>query len=165
MYAQKNLFLLSLFFLPATFLHELCHFTVGLITFAKPISFNILPKKQDNSYVLGNVDFKNINFFNAFLTGLAPVLLIIGLYFLDKNNFALYKKIWGYIFNSTELNIVSFIILVYINYILIYSGIPSSQDFKVVFSHPIGLILWLIVIGIILFFFLYKPIVLKNIFG
>jgi hypothetical protein len=163
-YAQRNIYLLSLFFIPATFLHELTHFIVGLITFAKPTNFNLLPKKEGDSYVLGNVNFENINFFNALFTGIAPVLLIVALYFLDKNNFALYKEICHNYCHMDEFNLIAFFILVYINYIFIYSGIPSSQDFKVIFSHPFGIIFWGIIISIIFYIFFYKVVEFSNFF-
>ena len=162
-YAQRNLFLLWLFFFPATFLHELAHFSVGLVTLGKPTSFNLIPKKENDSYTLGSVNFKNIMFFNALPTGAAPLLLIVGLYFLDKNNFELYKTIYFHI-TSIKLetfNIVSLLLLVYINYVLIYSGIPSSQDFKVIFSNKIGLVFWLLILSALFFFFFQNKLVEK----
>ena len=151
--ANKNIILLSLFFLPATFLHELAHLIVGIATFAKPTSFNLIPKKENDSYVLGSVNFKNINFFNAFPVSIAPLILLVLVYVLDKNNFQIYKKAYELIFHNTfEFNLFTFLSLIYLNYILIYSGIPSVQDFRVLISKPVGLFFWILVIIIIIGF-------------
>ena len=56
--------------------HELLHLIVGLITFARPTSFSIIPKKVGKKIVLGSVGFTNLNWTNAWLTALAPLLVI-----------------------------------------------------------------------------------------
>jgi len=155
MYAQKNIFLLSLFFLPATFFHELSHFLFGLVTFAVPTSFNLLPKKENNYYTLGSVNFKNVNFFNAFLVGIAPVSLLVLIYFLDRNNFYLYKKV----LNIRHFNCLDILLLSYINFIFVYSGIPSVQDFKVIFSKKLGLLFWVGIAILIGFYFCHSKLI------
>jgi len=162
--AQKNLFLLYLFFLPATILHELAHLLVGIVTFAMPTKFSLIPKKDVDGYKLGSVDLKNINFFNAFPIGIAPLLLLVILYFLDKNNFQLYYESVSYLYEKFNIlndykdifDLVFFCLLVYLNYILVYSSIPSIQDFKVVFSYKLGIILWILIFSIIAYFVFLK---------
>lgn len=56
--------------------HELLHLTVGLITFARPTSFSVIPKREGKKIVLGSVGFANLNWMNAWLTALAPLLVI-----------------------------------------------------------------------------------------
>jgi len=142
-YASKNIFLISLFFLPSTILHELLHFIVGFLTFAKPVSFSVIPKKSaDGSYTLGEVQFSNLNFFNSIPTALAPLLMLIGLYFFDL-----------YYWNYANENIWYFILFVYINFTAVYSGIPSGQDFKVALSNWVGIIFWLMIIWGSIYYF------------
>ncbi|WP_456469977.1 hypothetical protein [Caminibacter sp.] len=131
-----------------------------------PTSFNIWPKKENGEYILGNVTFKNIVFFNALIVGIAPVLLIVLLYFIDKNNFEIYLKTVDLLFGTGKnFNIASFCLFVYINYILVYSGIPSTQDFKVILSHKFGLLFWLLIFFCCFFFFLNDgQIAIKNFF-
>lgn len=158
-YANQNLFLLSVFFLPATFFHELAHFFFGFITLANPVNFSIFPKKEGEYYTLGSVNFNNINNFNALITGIAPVVLLVLLFFLDKNNFYLYKKV----LHKSDLGFFDILLLSYINFIFVYSGIPSTQDFKVIFSKKLGLFFWILIItgGI---FFMYQQEFISVIF-
>jgi len=131
----NNTFLLWLFFLPATIIHELLHFLVGLILFAKPKGFSLIPKKTESGYTLGEVRFVNLNFINTIPTALAPAIMFIALYYVDYFYFSYVKKEFLYL-----------ILLVYINNIAMYSAIPSGQDFKVAFSNITGLLFYLILI-------------------
>ena len=44
---------------------EAVHGLVGLLLFAKPRSFSIVPKRQGDTWVLGSVGFTNLNIWNA----------------------------------------------------------------------------------------------------
>lgn len=59
--------------LPGTLCHELAHFIVGLLTFAQPASFSIIPRRGQ----LGEVKLANARWYNAALTALAPLLLAL----------------------------------------------------------------------------------------
>jgi hypothetical protein len=134
-YTTRNRFLLGLFFLPSTFFHEFAHFFIGLITFAKPVHFSLFPKNEGNTLRLGEVKFANLNFFNSIPTALAPILLLVGLYYFDLY-FAAYIK----------ANILNLVLFIYVNFIFTSGGIPSSQDFKVAFSNVLGVVFWIIVL-------------------
>jgi len=135
--------LLKRYFFKITFLytflgtiaHELMHFTLGLLFFAKPIFFSLIPKKSNSGgYTLGSVSFNNINFINALPVSLAPLLLIpISLYllFLSIGSDTYYIK---FIFS-------------YLAAIFFISSKPSSADLNILFDNKKGIILYL---GIIL---------------
>jgi hypothetical protein len=142
---SSSTFFLWLFFLPATILHELLHFTVGLILFAKPKGFSLIPKKENGGYTLGQVTFSNLNFINTIPTALAPIIMFGILFYIDN-----------YFFMFVDKNIFYLILLVYINNTAMYSAIPSSQDFKVAFSNILGLFFYTILISLFIGYFLYQ---------
>lgn len=124
----NGILMTSLVNIPGTILHEIAHFMVGLVLNAKPASFNLLPKRRDNVYVMGSVGFRNIKFYNAFPSAMAPLLLLPLAYWL--NEYFLVTTIWRYIF---------FILL---ETVIIENAIPSATDFKVAFSSPLGLLFY-----------------------
>lgn len=127
----SNIYMSALVNIPGTFLHETAHFIVGLLFNACPTRFDLFPKKQGDCYVMGSVGFKNVNFFNAIPSALAPLLLlIIGYYF----------NIW--FFANIKITYLSYILYVLLQTIIIENAVPSSQDFKVAFSFPLGLLLY-----------------------
>lgn len=62
--------------LPGTFMHEALHGLVGLVLFAKPRSFSIVPKRQGDTWMLGSVGFTNLNIWNAAPVAFAPLLMV-----------------------------------------------------------------------------------------
>lgn len=132
--------MMHLLMLPGVLLHELSHFLVGLILWAKPVKFSIIPNKANNS--AGEVHFKNIRFFNAFPIAIAPIFGgvagVFGVYeyYFSIENELLYK--FGYFYLMT---------------VFIQSALPSKQDFKVAFSYPIGALIYLLIIFFLLEFY------------
>jgi hypothetical protein len=63
--------------LPGTLCHELAHFLVGLLTFARPASLSIVPRRAANGWQLGEVRLANARWYNAAPTALAPLLLVL----------------------------------------------------------------------------------------
>lgn len=112
--AFGNLYTAWLFYLLGTFLHELSHFIVSLITNGKPISFSIVPTKQGNSYIFGRVLSSNT---------LAPLLILPMVYVVDMYYF--------YFFKDTLYTQLFYIFLIVI---LIDNSIPSTTDFRIAFS-------------------------------
>lgn len=105
-----------LFLWPSTILHEFCHY-LGFLLGGKPVSFNVLPKKQaDGSYLLGSVQFEGLNWFNSFFIGLAPLLILVGLYYLAPQPGAPIK-----------------VFLIYwVEVGIFFAGaLPSAQDLKI----------------------------------
>ena len=64
--------------IPGTILHEMMHYIVGLVLNAHPCNFTIFPRKSpDGYYVMGSVGFRNVTFYNAIPSAMAPLLLLV----------------------------------------------------------------------------------------
>lgn len=69
----------AIFVLPGTFIHELLHFTVGLLLNAKPVSFSVWPRRSGpGHWTMGSVAFANVRWYNGAPVGLAPLLAPAG---------------------------------------------------------------------------------------
>lgn len=69
--------LFSFLTIAGTFFHELAHFIVGFLTNARPVSMNLIPRRvDDNNYQMGTVTFSNVRWYNAAITGLAPIIIL-----------------------------------------------------------------------------------------
>lgn len=115
------------------FFHEFAHAIVGLILGAKPQKFIIFPERHvlengKSCYVLGSVEFSNLNWFNTTATAMAPLLLLFVAYWIE-NNF------WHYFQTNSLINIVLYI---YLLIVFIINSIPSSVDFKMALKNPLG---------------------------
>lgn len=127
----SNIYMSALVNIPGTFLHEMSHFIVGLIFNACPTRFDLFPKKQGDCYVMGSVGFRNVNFYNAIPSALAPLLLLIIGYYFN-----------GWFFLNIKVTYFSYISYVLLQTIIIENAVPSRQDFKVAFSYPLGFLLY-----------------------
>ncbi len=56
--------------------HEMLHFIVGLVTRARPSSMSLVPRTEGGRLVLGSVGFVGLNWLNAWITALAPLLAL-----------------------------------------------------------------------------------------
>ena len=74
--ARRSAWQIALISLPGTAAHELSHFLVGTLLLAKPVSLNLIPKRQGKSWQLGAVSFSGLNIFNAAPVAYAPLLLV-----------------------------------------------------------------------------------------
>ena len=66
-----------LFTLAGTICHELAHFVVGLVTFARPASLSVLPRRAVGGWQLGSVTLARVRWYNAAPSALAPLLLLM----------------------------------------------------------------------------------------
>ncbi len=127
----RSMLLTSLINIPGTFLHETAHFLVGFVLNARPTSFTLFPKKSGDAYVMGSVGFKNIKFYNALPSALAPLaLLVVGFYF----------NRW--FFANIHLNLWTYFAYIVLQTIIIENALPSSTDFKVAFGNLVGVIFY-----------------------
>lgn len=62
--------------------HEMLHFIVGLVTMARPSSMSLVPRTEGGRLVLGSVGFVGLNWLNAWITALAPLLAFPIIYWL-----------------------------------------------------------------------------------
>lgn len=128
----KSMWLTATVNLLGTFLHELCHFLVGMITNAQPVDFDILPKKTaPGLYTMGSVSFENVRFYNALPSALAPLLLLFFGFWLNQNLRLL-----------MEPTINNYLLYIFFQTIIIENAIPSRTDLKVAFRYPLGILLY-----------------------
>lgn len=113
---------LAMISLPGTVTHELLHCLMGLLLFAKPRSFSILPKRQDDTLVLGSVGFSNLNIWNAAPVAFAPFLML-GIGWLLFEHWMLPNFQIG--------NYLIWVASGYITACSLFSCIPSATDFEV----------------------------------
>lgn len=131
----RSIILVSLINIPGTFLHETAHFLVGFLLNARPTSFTLIPRKAGDAYVTGSVGFKNIKFYNAFPSAMAPLLLLaVGYYFN------------GWFFAHIRLSLWTYFGYILIQTIIIENAIPSSTDFKVAFGNILGVVFYGVII-------------------
>ena len=127
----SNVYLSALVNIPGTFLHEMSHYLVGLFLNTYPTSFDLFPKKRDGGYVMGSVGFRNVQFYNAIPSAMAPLLLLIAGYYFNR-----------WFFSNVKITYLSYISYVLLQTVIIENAVPSTQDFKVAFSYPLGVLLY-----------------------
>ena len=129
--------------IPGTLLHEFMHFIVGLVLNAQPSNFCLVPRKgADGTYVMGSVGFRNITFYNAIPSALAPLLLLFVGFYLNRY--------WLPRINLTAINYVGY---VFLQTIIIENAMPSSTDFRVAVKYFLGIIIYLILFVFLFAFF------------
>ncbi|MBF0445227.1 MAG: hypothetical protein HQL68_06530 [Magnetococcales bacterium] len=130
--ASGSRFSISFINLFGTFCHELSHYIIGSLLWAKPTGFTLWPKRQSGGgFVLGSVSFSNIRFFNAIPTALAPLLLIFFAYYIEQNFFSLVDE-----------TALTFILYIFIIVVILENAIPSATDFKVAFDNMAGVVFY-----------------------
>lgn len=118
--------------IPGTFLHELMHYTVGLILNAHPCNFTLLPKRADNgTYIMGSVGFRNVTFYNAVPAAMAPLLLLVIGFYINR-----------YYLPRMEPTMVNYILYVLLQTIIIENAMPSGADFRVAGMYLRGILLY-----------------------
>jgi hypothetical protein len=105
--------------LAGTITHEASHWIIGFITFANPQGFSIIPKKEGDAWTLGSVSFKNLGWYNAAPTALAPFLLLAIPFIVAK-----YKTVQGIHFSVNDIG-VAFLVAPQL-----ISFWPSSVDWR-----------------------------------
>lgn len=126
--------------IPGTALHELMHYTIGLIFNARPCNFTLFPKKSlDGGYVMGSVAFRNIRFYNAVPSAMAPLLLLFIGFYLNR-----------YFLPTMRLTAVNYVLYVLLQTIIIENSMPSGADFRVAFLYPKGVVFYTILVLVML---------------
>ncbi len=127
----NNVYLISLLTLPGTFMHELMHLIASFLTFGKPKSFSIIPKKTNTGVTLGSVSSANITWYNAIIISLAPLLLYFIAYYIMKEL-------------PSNLNPLYYYAIIYFVANLLFAGTPSPTDWKLAFKKSWFLLLLLV---------------------
>ena len=136
----RNLWLCALINIPGTLLHELLHLCVGGFMNARPCNFTIMPRRDAyGAYVMGSVGFRNVRFYNAIPSALAPLLLLpIGFY------------INRYVLPLIPMNLTNYILYVLGQTIIVQNSLPSQADWKIAGMYKSGIVLYVILFGAIL---------------
>lgn len=119
--ARGGMWRLALLALPGTLVHELVHWIVGWLLFAKPAGLSLRPKRAANGWVLGSVSFRGIGLFNGAFVALAP-LLLLPLAWITLGELALpawADRRWGRWLGAG-----------YLTATLLFSALPSGQDLR-----------------------------------
>ena len=128
----RNIYIYALFHSLGTFLHELSHYFMSVVFNGKPRAFSIFPSKDKNGgIVLGYVESLNMTWYNKLPIGLAPLLLLVLVYFFDM-----------YWFIFVDKNIFTALGYIFIISVLVINSIPSIQDLKISFTCFTGLIFY-----------------------
>jgi len=78
--------LVSLLFLPGTFIHELCHAMAATFLGSRVTAFSIWPKIEGDSIKMGYAEVEVLDIFRNSLIGIAPLLVgTFALYFLSSS--------------------------------------------------------------------------------
>lgn len=118
--ARKWLPITAILALPGTILHELAHVCVGLLAFARPTSVSLWPRRERGQFVLGEVGFRSVGYFNGAPVALAPLLLLPLAAWLFLGT----VHAWGG-------NLLSWATDGYLTAVLLRASIPSSADVRV----------------------------------
>jgi hypothetical protein len=135
---KDRVYLFALITLPATFMHELMHFIISLITGGMPRGFSIFPKKSEEGYTLGYVESYNVTWYNGAFIGLAPLILLPIAYFFFK-----YQIV-------TETTISILVLKLYFLGTLIEGSMPSITDLELAIKKSLAFI-WLLLIGFVIY--------------
>lgn len=121
---KGRVLIFAMFTLPATILHELSHFIISVITFGKPISFSVLPRKSEKGWTLGSVTSSGSNWINQGLISLAPLTLLVVLYFM-------------WVYRDLSLSYLgNEYVFGYIAANLLVGSIPSTTDLRLAIQAP-----------------------------
>lgn len=153
---NSKLFII-LFELPGTFIHELSHASIVVLTGGKIESFTILPKFEKTRIVLGSVrHYSNKNaipFISIAPFFLNSIFLFIFTYFINKE----------YLYNLNIFYSVENFIFSYIRGIIITSSLLSSTDMKNAIKYSFNKIPLIFMILIIIICIFEYSIILDSI--
>lgn len=144
----KDYLVMSAYFL-SVFFHEMAHYLISFLMGGKPISMTIIPVKKEinengviyHRWELGNVVSKDINFFNAFPIGIAPLFLLIIAYYVFIAYFDFFDR-------ESGPQILFFYFLLYV---LISNSLPSREDLKIAFTATAFSFPFYLVVGILVY--------------
>ena len=119
-FLRHHIVIFSLAAFPGTLLHEFLHFIAGLITFGRPTGFSVIPRRVARGYALGSVRFAHVRWYNAWLIGLAPLLLL---------PMALSLLVWRV--QGLHGWVAAEFLWAYLLATLVYASMPSWPDIKI----------------------------------
>jgi hypothetical protein len=126
--SSSGSFVVILYCLPFTFMHELAHFLVAVLTGGRPSSFSIWPKRAGSIWILGSVNAAP-TILSAAPTALAPLGWLVIAYYV--------MVLWG----LRPVWVPEYLIVVVL-YACSAACTPSWQDIKAAIRNPFSLLLW-----------------------
>ena len=131
----RSMWLSALVNIPGTILHEMMHFIVGLFLNARPCNFTVFPRRgDDGNYVMGSVGFRNVTFYNAVPSAMAPLLLLPIGFYLNR-----------YFLPIMQPTFINYVLYVLLQTIIIENAIPSKADFRVAGMYWSGVAIYIFV--------------------
>jgi hypothetical protein len=73
-----SVYIMSVLFLPGTFIHELSHFAAALLLFVPVGDMQLVPKIKEESVELGSVSIAKTDFVRSFFISVAPIFVGTG---------------------------------------------------------------------------------------
>ena len=113
---------------PGTIMHEILHAVVGFVLLAQPSNFSIIPRRTDMGMELGSVGFDNLTWYNKLPIAMAP-LLALPIVFIATSVLEFSATVTGF---ATVWILAS----------ALGQCMPSSQDWRVGLSSPVGVAAW-----------------------
>lgn len=124
-----------------TILHELLHAVAAVVTGARVHNFSVVPRRESGRFVLGQCSLSGVRWWNAFVIGLAPLLIYPFVY-----GIAAWRTS---VTHSVEL--LDLLIWIALAPCLL-SGLPSTEDLKIAARS------WPVFLGIIIMaYWVCKP--------
>ena len=127
--------LLIFFNLPSTFLHELSHWLVALITSSSPGFPSVWPRRSPGGWQLGSVKFRP-KAWSAGWVALAPLVLLGPL------------SVWGLVRWEPETWAQAWLGGVFFAYTA-WGSIPSLTDWVIALKYPLGTIQVLVLLALV----------------
>lgn len=133
--SRTSAFLMILFQLPGTLMHELAHFFLAAVSGSRPTGISVIPKRTEGGWTLGSVGF-HPGFWTGALVALAPPLALIPLADVIWQRYMIGVKL-------TELMMLSYLVAS-----CLWSALPSRVDWIIAFKYPaglplVGIIVWM----------------------
>lgn len=125
---------------PGTVVHELMHAAVGFVLVASPGRVSVFPDPvvPGQPKVIGGATFHNLNWFNTIPTAIAP-LVSIPLILMNLHYFQV-KETW------------KAALVVWLLSSVVSQALPSPVDWKIAFKNTAGVIFWIAVIGLLVYY-------------
>lgn len=125
---QVAIYIISLFFLPGTILHEFSHFFVAKLLFVKTFGMEFTPEYSMGRLKMGSVKVEKTDFLRSFVIGVAP--LFVGASFLTYILWFLWHT-YSYldVFKSTTTFSIT-ILIVFLLFMITNTMFSSKKDME-----------------------------------
>lgn len=147
-------YLIAIFFLPGTVIHELSHFFMAIILFLPIHELSIFPQKKGNYLKLGYVLYEKRDVFRGILVGVAPIIVGIGVFWW-------FEQVHFFTQGSWYIQLIK----IYLMFVLSTSMFSSKQDLiDIGYLIPIIILFGITVyiLKIDLFYILKNPLIIQK---